>query len=75
MLLPTAIQMVMVAFRTGHYVSTLAGKLEAVDGATQSWTYVVPDASEATATSSLKSFHESRVSRIRCAQLPKANLR
>jgi hypothetical protein len=61
MLVPTAVQMVIVAFRTGLYVSGMADRLEAVDGATKSWTFVVPETDEVSAKAILHEFHASNV--------------
>ena len=61
-LVPIAVQVVLMAFRTGVYVAALADRLDKNCRAAESWTYVVPGASEATATAALSEFHTSDVS-------------
>jgi hypothetical protein len=45
-LIPIAVQMVLVAFRAGQYVTGMAEQLEGVDDVSESWSYVVPEVSE-----------------------------
>jgi hypothetical protein len=54
--------MVLIAFRTGLYVTCMAEQLENVEDATMSWTYVVPDIPESRAREALAGFQESQVS-------------
>jgi hypothetical protein len=62
-LLPVAVEMVLVAFRTGLYISKMAEVLENVTDECESWTYLVPDASEARTKEILEEFHASNVRR------------
>lgn len=55
-LIPIAVQMVLVAFRTGLYVTGMAEQLESVEDVPQSWSHVVPDISEERATEALADF-------------------
>ncbi|KAI1500862.1 polyketide synthase [Biscogniauxia marginata] len=58
-LLPIAVQVVLMAFRTGAYVASLAERLSPQTGKSESWTYVLPSVKEPEATSILAEFHES----------------
>ena len=61
-LIPIAVQMVLVAFRTGLYVTSMAEQLENVEDVPQSWSYAVPDISEERATEALTDFHSMEAS-------------
>ncbi|KAI0137980.1 polyketide synthase [Hypoxylon sp. NC0597] len=58
-LLPIAIQVVLMAFRTGSHVASLAERLSPSTEKSESWTYVLPAAREAEAKSILAEFHKS----------------
>ncbi|KAI1372948.1 polyketide synthase [Hypoxylon crocopeplum] len=58
-LLPIAIQIVLMAFRTGSHVASLAERLSPPIEKSESWTYVLPAAKEADAKSILAEFHKS----------------
>lgn len=60
-LLPIAVQVVLMAYRTGSHVASLAERLSPSTGMSESWTYVVPGAKEAEAKSLLAEFHKSEV--------------
>ena len=60
LLVPIGVEMVIVAFRIGVYVGGMAEQLDAVN-TTDSWTYVVPDTTEESATSILAAFRISQV--------------
>ncbi|KAI0881801.1 polyketide synthase [Annulohypoxylon maeteangense] len=57
-LLPVAVQTVLMAFRTGCHVASLAERLSPSTGKSESWTYVLPAAQEAEAKSLLAEFHK-----------------
>ncbi|OTB09253.1 hypothetical protein M426DRAFT_7268 [Hypoxylon sp. CI-4A] len=57
-LLPIAIQVVLMAFRTGSQVASLADRLSPSTEKSESWTYVLPAAQEAETRSVLDEFHE-----------------
>ena len=59
-LIPIAVQMVLVAFRVGLYVSGMAEQLESTDNISKSWSYVVPDISESRALEALANFEASQ---------------
>ena len=61
-LVPTAVQVVLMAFRTGAHVAALADCLHQNSESPESWTYVVPGVGETVATSILSKFHEANVS-------------
>jgi hypothetical protein len=61
MLIPIAVEMVLVAFRVGLYVNTMAENIESMGEIAQSWTYVIPEIDEARAGEILTKFHESNV--------------
>lgn len=61
-LVPIAIQVVLMAFRTGRHVAALANILQNDTKFSGSWTYVVPGAGEAAATLMLTEFHMANVS-------------
>ena len=54
--------MVLIAFRSGLYVSGMAEQLESGEDLTTSWTYVVPGISESRAREALVDFQKSEVS-------------
>ncbi|KAI1345073.1 polyketide synthase [Xylariaceae sp. FL0016] len=58
-LLPIAVQVVLMAFRTGSHVASLAERLSPQSGKAESWTYVIPSLKEAQAKSILAEFHSS----------------
>ncbi|KAI0896590.1 polyketide synthase [Annulohypoxylon nitens] len=57
-LLPIAVQTVLMAFRTGSHVASLAERLSPSTDKSESWTYVLPAAQEAEAKSILAEFHK-----------------
>ncbi|KAI1462723.1 polyketide synthase [Annulohypoxylon moriforme] len=57
-LLPIAVQTVLMAFRTGSHVASLAERLSPSTEKSESWTYVLPAAQEAEAKSILAEFHK-----------------
>lgn len=61
-LVPIAVQMVLMAFRTGAYVTALADRLHKNSEGSSSWTYVLPGISEVAATSIISDFHKVNVS-------------
>jgi hypothetical protein len=61
-LVPIGVQFVLMAFRTGAFVATLADRLEKDSDLSKSWTYVVPGTREVAATSMLTEFHKTNVS-------------
>lgn len=60
-LLPVAVQVVLMAFRTGHYVASMAERLSPTTQGQESWTYVLPGVQESQARSILCEFHEAEV--------------
>ncbi|KAI1389461.1 polyketide synthase [Hypoxylon trugodes] len=58
-LIPIAVQVVLMAFRTGSHVASLAERLSPSTEKSESWTYVLPAAKEAEAKSILAEFHKS----------------
>jgi hypothetical protein len=54
--------MVLVAFRTGLYVTGMAEQLENVGDMQKSWSYVVPETSEGRAKEALAEFQASEAS-------------
>ncbi|KAL7623342.1 hypothetical protein AAE478_007023 [Parahypoxylon ruwenzoriense] len=58
-LIPIAVQVVLMAFRTGSHVASLAERLSPPTEKSESWTYVLPAAKEAEAKSVLAEFHSS----------------
>lgn len=65
-LVPIAVQVVLIAFRTGRYVATLADRLQKDSELSESWSYVVPGIGESDATSILNVFHRENVCGRRC---------
>jgi len=57
-LLPVAVQVVLMAFRTGHYVASMAERLSPATHGQESWTYVLAGVKESEARSILCEFHE-----------------
>ncbi|KAI0164431.1 polyketide synthase [Hypoxylon sp. FL1284] len=57
-LLRIAVQVVLMAFRTGHHVASLAERLDPPTEESDSWTYVLPAAKEAEIRSVLAEFHK-----------------
>lgn len=60
-LVEIGVQMVLMAFRTGLHVAALADRLYGPYGVSESWTYVIPGASEKSIRSFIGDFHESNV--------------
>jgi hypothetical protein len=60
-LVPIAVEMVLVAFRAGLYISKMADILENVTDESESWTYLVPETSEGEVGQILTEFHQSNV--------------
>lgn len=58
-LLPIAVQVVLMAFRTGSHVASLAERLSPATEKSESWTYVLPAAKETEAKVILAEFHKS----------------
>ncbi|KAI8633749.1 polyketide synthase [Xylariaceae sp. FL1651] len=58
-LLPIAIQVVLMAFRTGSHVASLSERLSPPIEKSESWTYVVPSVKDTEARSVLTEFHKS----------------
>ena len=61
-LVSIAVQMVLMAFRTGAYVAALAQRLHSNTDGASSWTYVLPGVGEVAASSIIAEFHRSNVS-------------
>lgn len=59
-LIPFAVHMVLIAFRTGLYVSEVGGSLHNSEGS-KCWTYVVPNASETSIRAILKEYNTIQV--------------
>ncbi|KAH8879977.1 ketoacyl-synt-domain-containing protein [Thozetella sp. PMI_491] len=57
-LVPVAVEVVLMAFRTGSYVHSLAERLSPTFEASESWTYVLPNTTEEEAASKIAEFHE-----------------
>ncbi|GAP83149.2 putative polyketide synthase [Rosellinia necatrix] len=57
-LIPIAIQMVLMAFRVGSHVASLAERLNPAVTKSESWTYVIPSVGENDAKRTLTDFHE-----------------
>lgn len=60
-LVPIAVQMVLMAFRTGAYVAALAERLHKSSSGSSSWTYVLPGINEVAASSIISNFHKTNV--------------
>jgi hypothetical protein len=63
-LVPIAVQMVLMAFRTGAYVAALAERLHESSEGSSSWTYVLPEIGELAASSIIRDFHKVNVSSL-----------
>lgn len=61
-LVPVAVQVVLMAFRTGFYVAALAERLSPSSEKSESWTYIFPNMKEDEAEATLAEFHSSNVS-------------
>lgn len=68
-LVPIAVEMVLVAFRAGIYVSNMAEMLENVTDECGGWTLLIPEATESRAREILTEFHRSNVRRFISAHL------
>jgi hypothetical protein len=60
-LVPVAVQVVLMSFRTGSYVHSLAERLSPASGKSESWTHIYPELSESAAAAGLAEFHSSNV--------------
>jgi hypothetical protein len=60
-LVPIAVQMVLMAFRTGAYVAAMAERLHKASSSSSSWTYVLPGINEVAASSIISNFHKTNV--------------
>lgn len=60
-LIPIAIQVTLMAFRTGAHVAALADRLNNRSESPESWTYVVPAEKESEINSILNDFHKENV--------------
>ncbi|KAK4214708.1 hypothetical protein QBC37DRAFT_372701 [Rhypophila decipiens] len=58
-LVPVAVQVVLIAFRTGSYVYNLGERLSPAHEKSESWTYIFPGLKEADVASKLDEFHQS----------------
>ncbi|KAL9943253.1 Type I Iterative Polyketide synthase (PKS) [Verticillium nonalfalfae] len=58
-LIPVAVQTVLMAFRTGSHVASLAERLCPATSRSDPWTHVLVDVTEADVTKALQSFHSS----------------
>lgn len=61
-LVPVAVQVVLMAFRVGLYVHSLAERLSPTAENSESWTHIYPGVNEAPAAAVLATFHELNVS-------------
>ncbi len=59
--MPIAVQVVLMAFRTGGHVAALADCLHRDSESPDNWTYVLPGVGEAAATAILSDFHKQNV--------------
>ena len=69
-LLPVAIEMVRVAFRTGAQVADVAERLQIFSDTHESWSTVFATADVPSAEEALKSFHQEHVHSILHLELP-----
>ena len=67
-LLPAAIEAVLVAFRTGLRATEVRDRLELSDGASATWSIVVPGIQEGAASTLLKDFCHNRVCQYELVQ-------
>ncbi|KXH55672.1 beta-ketoacyl synthase [Colletotrichum nymphaeae SA-01] len=58
-LIPLAVQVVLMAFRTGTHVGSLAERLSPPVGQSEPWTHILPGLKESEAKEALTNFHES----------------
>lgn len=65
-LVPLAVQVVLMAFRTGMHVATMAERLCPPVTKSQSWTYILPGVTEDAARQTLADFHNDTVSYPPC---------
>lgn len=63
-LVPVAVQMVLMAFRTGNHVAAMAERLCPPAESSESWTYIVPGMTGDEAGAKLEKFNKSNVSII-----------
>ena len=68
-LVPVAVQVVLMAFRTGSYVHKLGERLCPAQEQSESWTYIYPGLAANDAAEILVKFHESKVSKSCCLDL------
>lgn len=61
-LVPIAVQVVLMAFRTGSYVHTLAERLSPTFETSESWTYVLPNSTGDEVATKITDFHNQQVS-------------
>lgn len=61
-LVPIAVQVVLMAFRTGRHVAAMAERLYPQFEQSESWTYIVSDTTEDEALSTLDTFNKANVS-------------
>ena len=61
-LIPLAIQVVLMAFRTGSHVASLAERLSPASGKSEPWTFIYPSLHEEQANRALAEFHNDNVS-------------
>lgn len=61
-LVPVAVQVVLMAFRTGRHVAAMAERLCPPTQQSESWTYIFPGITRDVAESKLDEFHQSNVS-------------
>ena len=60
-LVPVAVQVVLMAFRTGSYVHSLAERLSPASDKSESWTYILSNTTEEEAAVKLAEFHSENV--------------
>ena len=63
-LVPVAVQVVLMAFRTGRHVAAMAERLCPSGERSESWTYIMSDTQADEAQSKLDEFHKTHVSEI-----------
>lgn len=64
-LVSIAVEVVLIAFRTGSHVAAVADRLGNGKGSMNSWTYVIPGASESGTRSIIEKYNDSKVSIFR----------
>lgn len=67
-LVPVAVQVVLMAFRTGRHVASMAERLCPPSQRSQSWTYILPGVKQNEARSILDDFHYTSVSTLPIVQ-------